>query len=81
MQNLLNECIDAQKILLACIEELRDYIHSASRVYKYCISWPTSTVKHKSKIDAIEDELTTLGKSFYFMDDKDGEQRNRINFL
>lgn len=45
MQNLLNDYDDANKILSACIEELRVYIYSASRVYKYCISWSVAIMK------------------------------------
>lgn len=37
------------------------------------MSWLTAAVKNKGKIDAIEDELTSLGKSFGFLNDKDGE--------
>lgn len=81
MQNLLNKCVDAQKSLLVCIEELGDCIRSAIRVYKYYISWLVVVVKNKAKIGAIEDELSALGKSFDFLEDEDGEQRKRINSL
>lgn len=81
MQNLLKECIDVKKALYVCIEEMRDCIYTASRVYRYCTSWPLTVVKHKAKIDVIGDELSSLGKSFDFLDNKDGEKRKRINSL
>lgn len=81
MQSLLNECTKAKNYLSIYIEELRDCIRSASRIYRYCISWPTTAVKYKGKIDAIEKEMTSLGKSFDFLNDKDGEQRKRVNSI
>lgn len=38
-------------------------------------------MKHKAKIDAIEEELCSLSKSFEFLSDKDGEQRKKVNSL
>lgn len=50
---------------------MKDCIYSASRVYKYYLSWQATTVKHKAKIDVVENVLSLLGKSFDFLSDKD----------
>lgn len=60
---------------------MKDCIHSASTIYRYCISWPVANMKHKDKIDAIEAKLKNLGKYFNFLNDKDGDQRKRVNSL
>lgn len=74
MESMLEKCNDAQRALSECIEEMRVCIDSANKVYRYCLSWLAIAVKHKSKIDVLEVELCSLGKSFDFMSDKDGEK-------
>lgn len=57
MQNLLKECDDAKKALFVYIDEMKDCIRNANRIYRYYLSWLATIVKHKVKIDVVEDEL------------------------
>lgn len=66
MQSVLKKCNDAQRAMSVCIDEMRECINSAGRVYRYRLLWPAPVVKHKEKIDVVEDELSSLGKSFDF---------------
>lgn len=78
---MLEKCDDAKRILFECINEMRDYFNSANRVYKYCLQWLIAMVKHKAKVDLLEEELNSMGKTFVFLSDKDGEQREKVNSL
>lgn len=81
MESMLTKCNATQRAMSICIEDMRECISSARRVHRYCLSWPKTIVKHKAKINAVEDELSSLGKSFDFLSDKDGEKRKKINSL
>lgn len=82
MQSMLEKCSVAQRYLSICMNEMRDCINSANKIYVYCLSWLAAiAAKHKTKIEFVEEELCSLGKSFDLLNDKDGEKRRKVNSL
>lgn len=60
---------------------MRDYVAEAGKVYKYYLQWLTTIEHFKAKIDSIEFELNSKGKSFDIFNDADGKQIKKINYL